>query len=261
MNKNTVQGRARRGLVVGAIAVVAGIGLAACEPSDINVPDGESGDRGTSEIDRYREGGDRSKTHGGQRIEISPDGIDVSEGTGIDRYRKGGSDRGGVRIDVPEFQAPDIEAGIEDFLGQGGDQTGDFAGPFPVTRMVDGDTLIVNVNGSDERVRIIGLDTPETVHPSKPTERCGPEASDFAKQKLTGQRVWLEYDPSQQRTDRYDRTLAHIHYDSGSGPGGLYAQDVIAAGLGEEYTFGGVAHKYQGQYRQAQSAASGCLAG
>ena len=77
-----------------------------------------------------------------------------------------------------------------------------------VTRVVDGDTAEITVNGDKRRVRFLGVDTPETVHPNKPVQFYGPEASAFTKQSLTGKRVWLEYDRSPQ--DRYSRHLAYI---------------------------------------------------
>ena len=75
-------------------------------------------------------------------------------------------------------------------------------------RVVDGDTAVITVDGAERRVRLLGVDTPETVHPNKPVEFFGPEASAFTKQTLTGKRVWLEYDKSPQ--DRYSRHLAYV---------------------------------------------------
>ena len=77
-----------------------------------------------------------------------------------------------------------------------------------VTRVVDGDTAEITVDGTKRRLRFLGVDTPETVHPNKPVQFFGPEASAFTKQTLTGKRVWLEYDKSPQ--DRYGRHLAYI---------------------------------------------------
>ena len=77
-----------------------------------------------------------------------------------------------------------------------------------ITRVVDGDTAVVRVNGEDRRVRFLGVDTPETVHPNKPVQYYGKEASNFTKESLTGKQVWLEYDASP--TDRYNRHLAYI---------------------------------------------------
>ena len=62
------------------------------------------------------------------------------------------------------------------------------------TRVVDGDTIIVNINGKKERVRLIGVDTPETKHPNKPVEYFGREASAFTKLMVEGKKVRLEYD-------------------------------------------------------------------
>ena len=63
-------------------------------------------------------------------------------------------------------------------------------------------------DGSKTRVRYIGIDTPETVHPSKPVECFGKEASNFNKQLVEGKTVWLEFDV--ERYDRYNRLLAYV---------------------------------------------------
>ncbi|MBR0074562.1 MAG: thermonuclease family protein [Synergistaceae bacterium] len=77
-----------------------------------------------------------------------------------------------------------------------------------VSRVVDGDTMSVIVGNEERRVRFLGVDTPETVHPNKPVQYYGKEASQFTKNSLTGKRVWLEYDKNP--TDRYNRHLAYI---------------------------------------------------
>lgn len=76
-----------------------------------------------------------------------------------------------------------------------------------VTRVVDGDTIEVNFNGEAERVRLIGIDTPETVHPNRGEEPYGREASNFTKTWLEGKQVGLEFDV--QERDRYGRLLAY----------------------------------------------------
>ena len=86
-------------------------------------------------------------------------------------------------------------------------RTGDFLEGV-VTNVVDGDTLVVKVEGESRRVRLIGVDTPETVHPRKPVQYYGREASAFTKQTLLGRRVWLEYDVAP--LDRYQRHLAYV---------------------------------------------------
>ena len=77
-----------------------------------------------------------------------------------------------------------------------------------ISRVVDGDTAVILINGNETRVRFLGVDTPETVHPNKPVQFYGKEASNFTKNSLTGKHVWLEYDVSP--TDRYERHLAYI---------------------------------------------------
>jgi micrococcal nuclease len=77
-----------------------------------------------------------------------------------------------------------------------------------VTRVTDGDTLQVTVAGEKRTVRLIGVDTPETVHPKKPVQFYGKEASNFTKTTLTNKTVWLEYDVAP--LDRYNRHLAYV---------------------------------------------------
>ncbi|MBQ3764780.1 MAG: thermonuclease family protein, partial [Synergistaceae bacterium] len=58
-----------------------------------------------------------------------------------------------------------------------------------VVRAVDGDTAVIKVDGQERRVRLLGVDTPETVHPNKPVQFYGKEASRFTKDSLNGRRV------------------------------------------------------------------------
>lgn len=80
-----------------------------------------------------------------------------------------------------------------------------------VSRVVDGDTIIVSADGRSEDVRVLGIDTPETVDPRKPVGCYGPQASAYTKHLLTGRRVTLEYDRVQR--DRYGRYLAYVFLD------------------------------------------------
>ncbi len=77
-----------------------------------------------------------------------------------------------------------------------------------VTRVVDGDTIEVNISGQTEKVRLIGVDTPETKHPSKPVQPYGPEAENYTHSQLEGKIVWLEKDV--QELDKYNRVLAYV---------------------------------------------------
>lgn len=80
--------------------------------------------------------------------------------------------------------------------------------PATITEVTDGDTVKVLVNGEVRKVRLIGVDTPETVHPSKPVEYYGMEASNFTKNSLNGKTVHLQKDISD--TDKYGRYLYYI---------------------------------------------------
>jgi micrococcal nuclease len=77
-----------------------------------------------------------------------------------------------------------------------------------VERVVDGDTLIAPLEGRSERIRLIGIDTPEAVAPDRPVECFGPEASRYARERLEGRRVRLEFDVD--LLDRFGRTLAYV---------------------------------------------------
>ena len=96
---------------------------------------------------------------------------------------------------------------VLNFSGDDGGGNQDFVQAV-IVRAVDGDTAVVKVDGQEKRVRFLGVDTPETVHPNKPVQFYGKEASNFTKENLNGKRVWLEYDANPQ--DRYGRHLAYI---------------------------------------------------
>jgi micrococcal nuclease len=80
-----------------------------------------------------------------------------------------------------------------------------------VSRVVDGDTIIVSAGGRSEDVRVLGIDTPETVDPVKPVGCYGPQASAYTKHLLTGRRVRLEYD--RVLHDKYGRYLAYVYLE------------------------------------------------
>jgi micrococcal nuclease len=78
-----------------------------------------------------------------------------------------------------------------------------------VTRVVDGDTIEVRLDGRIEDVRYIGVDTPETVKPGAPVDCFGPQASAFNHQMVEGRRVRLVFDV--QLRDVYGRLLAYVY--------------------------------------------------
>lgn len=100
---------------------------------------------------------------------------------------------------------------------------------YPVEKVTDGDTLRVTVDGVSESVRLIGIDTPETVHPRREVEPYGPEASAFVRETLAGQRVALELDLVPR--DRYGRLLAYVYLEDDRQLNLLVAQEGLATTL------------------------------
>jgi micrococcal nuclease len=83
-----------------------------------------------------------------------------------------------------------------------------------VTRVVDGDTIEARLGGRGEDVRLIGVDTPETVKPDTPVQCFGERASHFTKRRLTGRRVRLVF--GVERRDVYGRLLAYVYLADGT---------------------------------------------
>ena len=78
-----------------------------------------------------------------------------------------------------------------------------------VERAVDGDTIVVSLGGREERVRYIGIDTPESVDPNEPVQCFAERASDFNARLVEGRRVRLVFDA--ERRDVYGRLLAYVY--------------------------------------------------
>jgi micrococcal nuclease len=104
-------------------------------------------------------------------------------------------------------------------------------GFYNVTKVYDGDTIAVNMDGRIEKVRMIGVDTPETQKPNSPVECFGKAASEYTKNRLTGQQVRLEADPINQNRDRYDRLLRYVYLQDGTD----YNAEIIKQGYGFAY--------------------------
>jgi endonuclease YncB( thermonuclease family) len=126
---------------------------------------------------------------------------------------------------------------------------------YAVLRVIDGDTVEVSYRG-DTSIRIIGIDTPETVDPNTPDECGGAQATALANELLSGQQVQLVFDKSQGRTDYYDRALAYLDV-----PGvGDFGKTMIKRGAAAEYTYD-TAYDRQAKYiaaeRRAQSKSRG----
>jgi micrococcal nuclease len=118
---------------------------------------------------------------------------------------------------------------------------------YQVTRVIDGDTIEVSIDGAKEKIRLIGLDTPELVDPRKPVQCFAQEASDYAKKILANQKVRIELDESQGVRDKYGRMLAYIFLADGT----LFNKYMIEHGYGHEYTYTHPYH-YQSEFNLAE---------
>lgn len=118
---------------------------------------------------------------------------------------------------------------------------------YRVVKVVDGDTVDVDIDGKVERLRLIGIDTPETVDPRKAVQCFGKEASNKAKELLNGQSVSLESDGTQGERDKYKRLLRYVFLPDGTNFN-LY---MISEGYAHEYTYD-KPYKYQADFKQAE---------
>lgn len=104
--------------------------------------------------------------------------------------------------------------------------------PATVTRVVDGDTVdLTFAGGRSERLRLIGVDTPETVHPTIGEEPGGREASDFTKTALAGKTVLVEFDIEER--DRYGRLLGYVYTNDGA----MFNAVLVDRGLAQTATY------------------------
>jgi micrococcal nuclease len=116
---------------------------------------------------------------------------------------------------------------------------------YTVTKIVDGDTIAVEKLGT---LRLIGIDTPETKDPRKPVQCFGKEATAKMTELISGQKVYLEFDPSQGRLDKYNRTLAYVFRQDGV----FISKEMIKQGYAFEYTYK-LPYKYQQEFKLAQT--------
>ncbi|WP_238994836.1 thermonuclease family protein [Mycolicibacterium chubuense] len=100
---------------------------------------------------------------------------------------------------------------------------------------MDGDTVdVVDDTRGRLRIRVLGIDTPETKKPGYSVACGGPEATEFAQRALTGQRVAIITDYTQDSHDRYGRTLAYLDKPDGWD----YSTEAARAGTGRAYIYG-----------------------
>ncbi|MBD3330348.1 nuclease [Candidatus Peregrinibacteria bacterium] len=117
-----------------------------------------------------------------------------------------------------------------------------------VTDIIDGDTIVVKVGKYEMPVRLIGVNSPESVHPNKPEECYAEEARNIMLQKLFNNYVKLISDRSQDDIDKYDRLLRYIVLEDGTN----FNKWLIQNGYAVEYTYK-VPYKYQKEFIKAET--------
>jgi micrococcal nuclease len=105
-------------------------------------------------------------------------------------------------------------------------------GLYSINHFIDGDTIAVNMNGSVETIRMIGVDTPETHKPNTPVQCYGPQAADFTKNLIGSNSVRLQADPLDTNRDRYGRLLRYVYLPDGR----MVETELIKNGYGFAYT-------------------------
>jgi micrococcal nuclease len=124
------------------------------------------------------------------------------------------------------------------------------AGQYKIIRIVDGDTIVIEYDGKYEKVRMLCVNTPESVHSdAKQNIPMGKVASKYTQKKLTGKDVNLEFEIDRLRGN-YGRLLAYVFVD-----GQNFNIDLIRQGLSPYYTKYGKSEKYDAEFRVAEKLA------
>jgi len=118
-------------------------------------------------------------------------------------------------------------------------------GQYLVQRVVDGDTLLLT---NQARVRLLGADTPETVHPNRPVEPWGPEATKFTREFVAQGTVRIQLD--RERVDKYGRFLAYVWVGDR-----MLNEELIRAGLATAETGFRYSHSMKTRFRRAEDEA------
>lgn len=121
---------------------------------------------------------------------------------------------------------------------------------YAVTKTIDGDTIDVLMHGETKRIRMIGVDTPETKDPRKGVQCFGKEAAAFTKRMLEHQFVRLVPDATQDHVDMYGRLLRYVILPDGTN----FNERLIADGYAYEYTYK-TPYEHQAAFKSAEQEA------
>ncbi len=117
-------------------------------------------------------------------------------------------------------------------------------------KVVDGDTIQILVGDKKQTVRMIGVDTPESVDPRKPVQCFGEKASKKTSELLLNKKIYLEADSTQGDSDRYKRLLRYVFLEDGTNVNKL----LIEQGFGHQYTYN-KPYKYREEFIKAEAEA------
>lgn len=173
-------------------------------------------------------------------------------GTAVDRAE-------GLYARVPKSSEPLKK--LPDLLPGGGDsstdpnaEAGTLERPFLIARVIrvaDGDTLVVETGGKEERVRLLRVNTPESVHPdTKKNIPAGKTASDYTKRRLSGRQVRLQYEPGGDERDRYGRLLCYVFVEDQN-----FNVELVEEGLSPYYTEYGRSKEFDKNFESAERSA------
>lgn len=119
---------------------------------------------------------------------------------------------------------------------------------YPVLEVIDGDTIEVRIGQENKTIRLLGIDTPELHHPTKPVQCFAQEAKDYVVNLLLNQQVRLESDATQGDTDRYGRLLRYVYLNDDRSLNYL----LVKEGYAHEYTYR-TPYNYQQQFKQGEA--------
>lgn len=120
---------------------------------------------------------------------------------------------------------------------------------YTVTKVIDGDTIQVKIGSKKEKVRLIGIDTPEIVDPRKTVQCFGKEASQKAKNLMLGKKVRLESDTTNSNRDKYNRLLRYVYLQDGTSVNEVMIKE------GYAFTYVQFPFQYMPKFKQYQSEA------
>jgi len=151
-----------------------------------------------------------------------------------------------ITKDLDDTVTEEIESGLEEVKNERIEKKKLYL----VLNIIDGDTIDVFIDEKIKRVRLIGINTPETVDPRKKVECFGKEASSKAREMLLGKEILLEQDETQAEEDKYGRLLRYVFLKDETN----FNKWMIENGYAYEYTYI-FPYNYQKEFKDAEISA------